>query len=79
LPGLIERAGLDVTACQAGQRLDVGAVLGENLGKELCGTGGIAVDKSRLGGFEQVLGLAADPILGEPPGRRPPGSPAMPP
>ena len=74
---LLERAGLDIAARQAGERRDVGGVLGEQLRIKLGRAGGVAFGERRIGGLEQILGLAADAILGQPLEKRDrPGFPA---
>ena len=65
LPRLLERAGLDITAHQAGKSRDVGIVLGQQLGIEVGRAGGIARGERGVGGFEQILGLAADAVFGQ--------------
>ena len=66
LPRLIERTGLDIATHEAGERRHIGCVLGEELRVHLRGAGGIAFGERGVGRFEQILGFAADAVLGQP-------------
>ena len=53
-------------AGKPGERGDVGIVLRQYLRVELGGAGGIVGGERGIGGFEQILLLAADAVLGDP-------------
>jgi len=55
LPRLIERAGRDVRARQAGKRRHIGAVLGEKLRINLSRSRGVALGERGVGFFQQIL------------------------
>ena len=66
LLGLLERAGLDIAAREAGERRHIAAAPRRALRIELGGARGIAFGQRRVGGLQQILFLAADLALGEP-------------